>query len=160
MATATGSATPTLLGTRSGLPPAGSTVNRDPAGVAEKSTAAAGGAQGGGGAGAPVGGSGGVGGTDGTGAGGGQEMPGGHRGRGYNTNVMGGYDGGSGGGSRGGFRSDADANKALANYRKGIDPVKVAAQAWSREVSPQSGRSNFEKIKSRYNDNRRTLVGQ
>ncbi|MEK6774197.1 MAG: hypothetical protein AABY64_09665 [Bdellovibrionota bacterium] len=159
-ATASGSTAPTLLGTRSGLPPEGTTVGRDPAGVAEKSTAAsnAGGAQ----AGAPVGGSGGgVGGTDGTGAGGGQEMPGGHRGRGYNTNVMGGYDGGGGsGGGRGGFRSDADANKALANYRKGIDPVKVAAQAWSREVSPQSGRSNFEKIKSRYNDNRRTLVGQ
>ncbi len=160
-ATASGSTAPTLLGTRSGLPPEGTTVGRDPAGVAEKSTAAsnAGGAH----AGAPVGGSGsggGIGGTDGSGAGG-QEMPGGHRGRGYNTNVMGGYDGGGGsGGGRGGFRSDADANKALANYRKGIDPVKVAAQAWSREVSPQSGRSNFEKIKSRYNDNRRTLVGQ
>lgn len=146
------------LGTRSALTPEGSTVGRDPAGVPERGQSEnVGGAQ----AGAPMGGGGGGGGSGGGGTGqsGGREMPGSQKNRGFSSNVMGGYEGGGGGG-RGGFRSEADMKRAMANYRSNLNPVKVAAQAWSREVTPQSGRSNFEKVKARYNDNRRTLRGE
>ncbi len=145
------------LSTRGSLAPAGNAVDRDPAGVAQKpSSENIGGAQ----AGAPVGGGGGgAAGTDGKG-GGSREMPGRLNKAGYNTNIMGGYDGGGGGGGRGGFRSELDAKRALANYRRNLNPTKVAAQAWTREVSPQGGRSNFEKVRARYNDNRRTLKGE
>lgn len=33
----------------------------------------------------------------------------------------------------------------------------MAAAAWAREVSAGAGRSNFEKVKARYNENRRTF---
>ena len=137
-------------------------LGRDPAsanGKSAASTGSVGGAQ----AGAPVGGnggSGGLGGSDGRGSGG-KETPTFGRGSRFNTNVNSGYDGGgSGGFRRGGFGSEAEAKTAFENYKKGMDPVKVAAQAWAKEVSPQNGRSNFEKVKSRYNDNRRTLIGK
>ncbi len=136
-------------------------LGKDPATAGGKSASS--GSVGGAQAGAPVGGSGGgggAGGSDGRGSGG-KETPTFGRGSRFSTNVNSGYDGGgSGGFRRGGFSSEAEAKVAYENYKKNRDPVKVAAQAWAKEVSPQNGRSNFEKIKSRYNDNRRTLIGK
>lgn len=111
-------------------------------------------------AGAPVGGGGG--GLSGFGGGGGGA--GGDRGeagkKGLNTDILSGAGGGGGGGF-GGYRGAASDSK----YRQYLpggdkDPNKAMAgqQAWTKEVTGQGGKSNFEKVKERYRDNKGTLL--
>lgn len=81
---------------------------------------------------------------------------------GYNTNIYGGENsGGGGGGSWGSGDSNASA---LRQYLPGgsRDPNKasaVAAQAAvKKEVTSEGGKSNWEKIRERYRDQRSTLI--
>ncbi len=112
-------------------------------------------------AGAPMGGGGG--GLSGFGGGGGGA--GGDRGeagkKGLNTDILSGAGGGGGGGGFGGYRGAASDSK----YRQYLpggdkDPNKAMAgqQAWTKEVTGQGGKSNFEKVKERYRDNKGTLL--
>ncbi len=64
----------------------------------------------------------------------------------------------------GGSRSAASSSSAN-NYRAYLpggtkDPQKAIAgqEAWAREVTSEGGKSNFEKIRSRYDDNRTSLL--
>lgn len=153
------SSTPTLtVRGAGGIGADGKSVDRDLASASAKAQGSdnVGGAQ----AGAPVGGGGGGSPSLSGKSAGSREVPGPRGKSTFDANVNGGYEGGGGVGGFRGFRSDQDAKKALANYQKNLNPIKVAAQAWAREVTPQSGRSNFEKVKARYNDNRRTLKGE
>lgn len=74
------------------------------------------------------------------------------------TNVLSGE--GGGGGYSGGFGGGSAAlEKALEEEKKDLeDPNKVAAMEWAKQVAPESGRSNFERVRDRYNANRRTLM--
>ncbi len=77
---------------------------------------------------------------------------------GLDTNVLSGEGGGSGGSFGGG---SAALEQALEKEKADLsDPEKVAAAAWAQQVSPESGKSNFDKIKDRYNANRRTLMSK
>lgn len=109
--------------------------------------------------GAPMGGGSGL-----SGFGGGGGGAGGDRGeaakKGLNTDILSGSGGGGGGGGFGAYRGGGD-NK----YRQYLpggekDPNKAMAgqQAWTKEVTGQAGKSNFEKIKERYRDNKGTLL--
>lgn len=123
----------------------GIAVERDPA-----AAGGAGVASGGAGA-ANLGGSGlsgGGGGADGGGVGGRQ---------GYDTNILGSPGGGGGGGSSRGF--SAGASSKLGAYLPGgeKDPSKLNGGSWANEVTGQGGKSNWEKVRERYRDNKTSL---
>lgn len=109
--------------------------------------------------GAPSGGGGGVGGAGGGSGGGAQDGFAGSGGRRLNTNVTGGFGGGGGGGFGSGAGYGEDAS--LGAYKPGgtKDPSRTIASQLAKEVTGQGGRSNWEKVKSRYIDNSRKLLG-
>ncbi|AHZ85796.1 hypothetical protein Bb109J_c0136 [Bdellovibrio bacteriovorus] len=111
------------------------------------------------GAGAPMGGGSGLSGFGG-GSGGGAGAQGEAAKKGLNTDILGGAGGGGGGGGFGGFKSGSDSK--LRQYLPGgaKDPSQGLAgqQAWKNEVTGQGGKSNWEKIKERYRDNKNTLL--
>jgi hypothetical protein len=109
--------------------------------------------------GAPSGGGGGLGGGSGFGGGAsGAEVK---KGSGINPNILGGEGGGGGGGgSWGGYGNDKDPT--LRQYLPGgaKDPkAGMAGAALSKEVTSQGGKSNWEKVRDRYRDNKPTLLG-
>jgi hypothetical protein len=110
--------------------------------------------------GAPSGGGGGLGGGSG-GFGGGVDGTTAKKPNSLNTNILGGEGGGGGGGGWGGYGSDRDP--ALRQYLPGgaKDPnaAGMAGAAMSKQVTSQGGKSNWEKIKDRYRDNKPTLLG-
>lgn len=107
----------------------------------------------------PTGGSAGIGGGGG-GSGGGADGGAGAK-KGLNANILGGASGGGGGGWGSGGGSSA-ANSKYRSYLPGgaNDPNKGMAgqQAWTKEVTGQGGKSNFEKVKDRYRDNKNSLL--
>lgn len=112
-----------------------------------------------GGAGAPVnGGSGAAGG--GGGSGGAQD--GVANGRKLNTNVLGGGFGGGGGGGFGSGPGYGETDPRLKAYAPGgaKDPNRTVASQVAKEVTAQAGRSNWEKVRSRYVDNASKLMGR
>lgn len=79
---------------------------------------------------------------------------------GYNTNVYSGESGGGGGGSWGGYGGEGSLRQYLPGGVK--DPTKaaaIAAQAGiKKEVTSEGGKSNWEKIRERYRDQKSTLI--
>lgn len=112
-------------------------------------------------AGAPVGGGGGSAGLGGGGGGSGKGLSKEEAAKtGLNANIIS-SGGGGGGGSWGGGGSGSGSEKYRAYLPGGAkDPNKGLAgqQSWSREVTGQGGKSNFEKVKDRYIDNKGTLI--
>lgn len=80
-------------------------------------------------------------------------------GRRLNTNVTGGFGGGGGAGFGSGAGYGEDPS--LRAYKPGgaKDPSRTIASQLAKEVTGQGGRSNWEKVKSRYIDNSRKLLG-
>lgn len=79
--------------------------------------------------------------------------------KGLNANILGGTGGGGGSWRAGG--SGAGANSKYRSYLPGgdKDPNKLAGQqSWTKEVTGQGGKSNWEKVKDRYRDNKNTLL--
>lgn len=81
---------------------------------------------------------------------------------GLNTNILGGDGGGGGGGAWGGYGSDSE-NSALRQYLPGgaMDPAAgaMAGAAVSKQVTSQGGKSNWEKVRDRYRENKPSLLG-
>jgi hypothetical protein len=80
---------------------------------------------------------------------------------GYNTNIYSGdSSGGGGGGSWGGYGGDGSLRQYLPGGKK--DPTKAAAiaaqAAIKKEVTSEGGKSNWEKIRERYRDQKSTLI--
>ncbi|WP_413288837.1 hypothetical protein [Bdellovibrio sp. HCB337] len=110
--------------------------------------------------GGPMGGGGGLGGSGG-GFGGAPDKGQAANKSGLNTNILGGEGGGGGGGSWGGGDY---ADPSLRQYLPGgaKDPAAngLAGQAGSpKEVTSQGGKSNWEKVRDRYRDNKSSLLG-
>lgn len=81
--------------------------------------------------------------------------------KGLNANILGGTGGGGGGGGWSGGAGGSGANSKYRSYLPGgdKDPNKLAGQqAWTKEVTGQGGKSNWEKVKDRYRDNKNTLL--
>lgn len=79
-----------------------------------------------------------------------------------NANILGGGTSGGGGGSWGAGRSAASGDSKYRSYLPGgdKDPNKLAGQStWTKEVTSQGGKSNWEKVRDRYRDNSNTLIG-
>lgn len=116
---------------------------------------------GGGGVPAPSGGGSPLGGGGGLNGGGGATAAGAGEKKGLSADILG-SGGGGGGGNWGGYGS-ASTNEKYRPFLPGgeKDPNKGLAgqQQWTKEVTGQGGRSNWEKIKQRYIDNRNTLIG-
>lgn len=134
----------------------GGGIGDDVPGVEPREPASAGMAGGGGGSSAGLGGGGG---------GGSGSGPGGEAGDGkskLNTNILGGAGGGGGGGWGAGGYNSGSGDKYRAYLPGGDkDPNRgVAGQeaAWNKEVTGHGGKSNWDKIKDRYRDNRNTLL--
>ncbi|MEK2689301.1 hypothetical protein [Bdellovibrio sp. GT3] len=79
------------------------------------------------------------------------------------TNILGGAGGGGGGGGMWGGGGDADSDKS--GYRSYLpggakDPLKMNGGTTnaSKEVTGQGGKSNWEKVRERYQDNRSSLI--
>lgn len=127
--------------------------------TASSSGTGAGGAQGA--PGAPVDGGGGALGGGGGGSGGAQD--GSAAAKKTNTNVFGGgFGGGGGGGGSGGGSGYGEMDEKLKQYMPGgkLDPNRSIASQLAKEVTPQGGRSNWEKVRLRYRDNYRSLMGK
>jgi hypothetical protein len=83
---------------------------------------------------------------------------------GLNPNILSGYEGGGGGG-RGGYGGSGSgaANSAYKAYLPGgaKDPQRgVASKLFGKgEVTSAGSKSNWEKVRERYQDNKPTLVG-
>ncbi|MDG0815063.1 hypothetical protein [Bdellovibrio svalbardensis] len=137
-----------------GLDLSGGDSGRDPASDFNKSADSAGGV------GAPTGGGAGFGGSGGGFGGGGAAGAGGSDKKGLNANILGGSSGGGGGGGSwgsGGSSSDSKLRPYLPGGEK--DPNKMAGQQnWTKEVTGQGGKSNWEKVRDRYRDNNSTLL--
>jgi len=115
----------------------------------------------GGPAGAPGGGAGG--GLGGAGTPGGASQDGqGPNGRRLNTNVLGGFSGGGGAGMGGAGPGYGELDAKLKEYGPGgaKDPNRKLASEFSRQVTAEAGRSNWEKVRARYKDNQRTLFNK
>lgn len=116
-----------------------------------------------GGVGAPSGGGAGLGGSGGFGSGGGSGKDPVAK-KGLDANIIssgGGGGGGGGGGAWGGVGGAGNNDKYRAYLPGGAkDPNKGMAgqQSWTREVTGQGGKSNWEKVKDRYRDNKNTLL--
>ncbi len=117
--------------------------------------------KGGGGSGVGGGGSAGGGGGGGSGNAGTSAEP---SSEGFGSLVGGGDTGGGGGGGRGGGRSGGyAANSRLKAYMPGgsKDPKRqLAGSAFPKDITAQAGKSNWEKVRDRYNDNRRSFLGE
>ncbi len=116
-----------------------------------------------GGAGAPLGGGGSGLGGGGSGGGGGSAAGVGGAGdkKGLSANILGGGSGGGGGGSWGAGGYSSESNAKLRPYLPGgeKDPNKMAGQQnWTKEVTGQGGKSNWEKVRDRYRDNNSSLL--
>lgn len=113
------------------------------------------------GAGAPMGGGGAGIGSSNVGNGSGAGAGDGAGGKGLNTNILGGA---GGGGAGGGAWGAGGAGDKYRQYLPGgaKDPAKALAgqQSWKNEVTGQGGKSNWEKVKDRYRDNKSTLLNQ
>ncbi|WP_413585722.1 hypothetical protein [Bdellovibrio sp. HCB274] len=79
------------------------------------------------------------------------------------TNILAGSGGGGGGGGMWGGGGDSDSDKS--GYRSYLpggakDPLKMNGGATnaSKEVTGQGGKSNWEKVRERYQDNRSSLL--
>jgi hypothetical protein len=112
--------------------------------------------------GAPVGGGAGIdgGGVGGGGPGGGAEK----KSSSLNTNILGGESGGGGGGGWGGHGSGSEGNgRGLRQYLPGgqKDPTALAGagKVAPKDVTSQGGKSNWEKVRDRYRDNKPSLIG-
>lgn len=117
-----------------------------------------------GGVGAPAGGGGaglGGGGLSGGGAAGGDKSE--NAKKGLDTNILAGTGGGGGGGGWGSGGGSSAGNSKYSSYLPGgkNDPNKgmAGSQAWTKEVTGQGGKSNWDKVKERYRDNKSTLLG-
>lgn len=82
---------------------------------------------------------------------------------GLNTNIYGGETGGGGGGGGYGYGGGSDDRDSLRQYLPGgiKDPTKAMAaqaQATKKEVTSESGKSNWEKVRDRYHDQKNTLI--
>ncbi|MFN8792368.1 MAG: hypothetical protein ACK5Y2_13020 [Bdellovibrionales bacterium] len=133
-------------------------VQLDTGGPKDNPLAGGGAPQGGPGAGAPGGGSGG--GLGGAGTPGGASQDGqASGGRRLNTNVLGGFGGGGGAGMGGAGPGYGELDASLKAYGPGgaKDPNRKLASEFSRQVTAEAGRSNWEKVRARYKDNQRTL---
>lgn len=77
-----------------------------------------------------------------------------------NANILG-TESGGGGGYRFGFGSGSSAKTAGRNIATS-DRVKgkLSAMDWSNQVTSNAGKSNFDKIKVRYNENRTSLLNR
>jgi Predicted membrane protein len=109
-------------------------------------------------AGAPMGGGSGIGGGGSSGDGLGGRGPN-SAGSGLDTNILSGTGGGGGGGAWG--RGGSSANSAYRSYLPGgaKDPKALnGSQKWSNEVTGQGGKSNWEKVRDRYRDNKSSLI--
>ncbi|WP_374076259.1 hypothetical protein [Bdellovibrio bacteriovorus] len=151
---ATGATDKTNVSASGGIPNLGGGPGGMELGERNPSSADGAGAPTGGGAGGSLGGSSG---GSGGGAGKGEESAGK---KGLDTNILGGAGGGGGGGSWGSYGGSGSSEKYRAYLPGGAkDPNKAGGQAaWTKEVSGQGGKSNWEKIKDRYRDNRNTLL--
>ena len=83
--------------------------------------------------------------------------------KGLNANILGaaGGGGGGGGGSWSGVRGSGAASAYRAYLPGGAkDPARGLAgqQSWTREVTGQGGKSNWEKVRDRYRDNKNSLL--
>jgi|GEM_PF-1438993 len=111
--------------------------------------------------GAPTGGSAGLGGGS-SGSGGGDSGKGDASRKGLDANILAGTGGGGGGGGWGAYGGSGGSDKYRAYLPGGAkDPSRGVAgqqQAWTKEVTGQGGKSNWEKVKERYRDNRNTLL--
>lgn len=78
---------------------------------------------------------------------------------GLNTNILGGEGGGGGGGSWGGGYGNEGLRQYLPGGQK--DPKAMAGQeaALAKQVTSQGGKSNWEKVRDRYRDNKPSLLG-
>ncbi|MCB0369043.1 MAG: hypothetical protein KDD45_06205 [Bdellovibrionales bacterium] len=79
------------------------------------------------------------------------------------ANILSGDEGGGGGRGSRGFNF-GNSNLSPAQLRKiaamnGITP-KLNSNAWSSQVTSNAGKSNFDKIKARYNENRSSLLNK
>ncbi len=109
----------------------------------------------------PTGGGGGAGGGGGGGNGAGQD--GTNAAKRLNTNILGGgFGGGGGGGSGGGGPGYGEMDSKLKDYMPGEknDPNRTLASQLAKEVTPQAGRSNWEKVRLRYRDNYSSLLNK
>lgn len=116
-----------------------------------------------GGAGAPTGGGGGAGLGGGGGGFGGKSGDGSAADKkGLSANILGGVgSGGGGGGAWGSGSGSAAENSKYRSYLPGgdKDPSKMAGQQnWTKEVTGQGGKSNWEKVRDRYRDNNGSLL--
>jgi hypothetical protein len=141
--------------------PSGTTagLNAD-AGATDVNTNGSGSDGGSGGPGAPTGGGSGIGGGGGGGDGMGRGNSGSGR-SGLDANILAGTGGGGGGGGGWGSRGGAGGDK----YREYLpggkkDPKALAGQeAWAKEVTGSGSKSNWQKVRDRYIDNKSTLLG-
>lgn len=107
--------------------------------------------------------------------GGGAGVGGGSSGNGYgqdgagnpnrrlNTNILGGgFGGGGGGGGSGGGPGYGEMDAKLKKYMPGgvNDPNRSIASQLAKEVTPQAGRTNWEKVRLRYRDNTSSLLNK
>lgn len=110
------------------------------------------------GIGAPTGGGGGLSGFGG-GGGGGVGEQGEAAKKGLNTDILSGAGGGGGGGGFGSYKgSDSKLRQYLPGGAKDPSQGVAGQQAWKNEVTGQGGKSNWDKIKERYRDNKNTLL--
>ncbi len=79
------------------------------------------------------------------------------------ANISGGSDSGGGGGFHGGMGgyTSPDYQNQLRKFaaKNGIG-AKIAGNGWTEQVTGGGGKSNFEKIKARYQENKPTLLGK
>lgn len=114
-------------------------------------------------AGAPPPTGGGGGGAGGGGGGNGAGQDGTNAAKRLNTNILGGgFGGGGGGGSGGGGPGYGEMDSKLKDYMPGEknDPNRTLASQLAKEVTPQAGRSNWEKVRLRYRDNYSSLLNK
>lgn len=82
--------------------------------------------------------------------------------KGLNANILSGIDGGGGGGGFGGSRSNSAGNSALKAYMPGgaKDPSRnLASQTFGNgEVTAAGSKSNWEKVRERYVENKSSLM--
>ena len=114
------------------------------------------------GAGAPVDGGGSGLGGGGNGQGGSLGQDGAGSAKRLNANVLGGGFGGGGGGGGGSAGPGYGMDEKLKDYMPGgkNDPNRSIASQIGKEVTPEAGRTNWEKVKLRYRDNYSSLLNK
>ncbi|NUM58113.1 MAG: hypothetical protein HUU56_05745 [Bdellovibrionaceae bacterium] len=78
------------------------------------------------------------------------------------ADILSGDSGGGGGG--GGFRFPFSSNSAQKSQLRNLAQInagkKMAGQDWKNQVTSNAGKSNFDKIKVRYNENKSTFLNR